>query len=998
MSDCNNSKPLKTVYNTSIAFLVIILLVMFGLVMTGIIKKTFGKTDSRPVTKNEIAEVEKYYQPIDRWTTPENKEYKYQVSNNNFIDVTGTNKCRTYTYENIFIDRGFKRTFNDTEATTPNFNNVFIDYFNGFNHIGGDHRCLSEDQLKVVNNSKTCKTIAETSYNACYTVFGEEVSVGTSIGYTTHCETQNNCEGFVSNISLNFELGENQKINSNTRCINIDKIKVPSKIFNDNNFDYYKSIGILQLDKTLPNDTTVYPIQISSQYCNTKRTNQKFLVTNHRFEKTQEKTGNESKTVTKFVPDVTGLYTSLEFKPLNSYLDIIFEDSGGIAELSITKGGSGYALLDEYSLTAVNPTIGKGTGGKVVASVVNDSGEITSLTLSQQGEDYSIGTCYNLVAVGGISPPTTEAEVIITNIYKTNPKYVLRLNNSDNLTENVKWISMPSLDLSKARFPTQQRCNLVNPIKGNDGNSIIPEFLTKSTVFNKSNLSGGKINMERGYCSKTIDFYPTQNFRVETQNCRVNPFNFYNYSVRTTKGNQPNQKNKNPFVLVKKQTGRVFSTGEVFQDGDCDILVQNATGPICSFPVNYFKNTGNGVLTFLGKTDGQPHGKYYKDSDIGLISTFTVTQQPADQVTYKTGTYTNISPVSVTGKGEGATFDIDLRAVYQPNQNIYAPRVELKTTDQGKDYNTGDVLTFSGTSIGLNSDYKIQITEVEMESFTFVSIPMNSKYQLAPDPINASENDFPNRGFVVEAQLQSVGAIEFAPTANSAGFGMELNRNIYFYQTNTKKGELTNNAYYNNLVEFLKTPQTAALNRNTTTPINNKLIYATPTSIQDVEYSGNLPAPASLGINQGTKLGFNFLNYSDMVLSPSPPQLVYGGEIISNNKILVEVMADLGINETDDVENFFINNKNGIDTNITFIKSLQYTSLNYSEENNNSVENKSEIVLGKFIPYSNFTSMRIRNGNLPDPETIDKTYYNYNRFQLIPYGLNNVYQAKIGTQ
>ena len=73
MSDCNNSKPLKTVYNTSIAFLVIILLVMFGLVMTGIIKKTFGKTDSRPVTKNEIAEVEKYYQPIDRWTTPEKK-------------------------------------------------------------------------------------------------------------------------------------------------------------------------------------------------------------------------------------------------------------------------------------------------------------------------------------------------------------------------------------------------------------------------------------------------------------------------------------------------------------------------------------------------------------------------------------------------------------------------------------------------------------------------------------------------------------------------------------------------------------------------------------------------------------------------------------------------------------------------------------------------------------------------------------------------------------
>ena len=926
------------------------------------------------------------------------KEYKYQISNNNFIDVTGSNECRTYTYENIFIDRGFKRTFNDTEATTPNFNNVFIDYFNGFNHIGGDHRCISEDQLKVVNNSKTCKTVAETSYNACYTVFGEEVSTGTSISYTTHCDTQNNCEGFVSNISLNFELGENKKINSNTRCINIDKIKVPSKIFNDEKFDYYKSIGILQLDTTLPKDTTVYPVEISSQYCNTKRTNQKFLVTNHRFEKTQETIENESKTVTKFVPDVTGLYTSLEFKPLNSYLDIVFEDSGGIAELSITEGGSGYGLLAECSLVAVDPTIGKGTGGKVVASVVNESGKITSLTLSQQGEGYSIGTCYNLVVVGGISPPTTQAEVIITNVYKTNPNYVLRKNNENNLTENVKWISMPSLDLSKARFPTEQRCNLVNPIKGNDGNSIIPEFLTKATVFNESNLSEEKINMEPGYCSKTIDFYPTQNFRVETQNCRVNPFNFYNYSVRTNKGDQPTQKNSNPFVLVKKQEERIFSTGEVFQDGDCDILVQNAADPICAFPVNYFKNTGNGVLTFLGKNDVQEYGTYYKASDIGLISTFTVTQQPGDQTIYKTGTYTNISPVSVTGTGTGATFDIDLRAVYQPTQNIYAPRVELKTINQGKNYNTGEILTFSGTSIGLNSDFKIQIIEVEMESFTFVSIPMNSKYQLASDPINASENDFPNRGFVVEAQLQSGGALEFAPTANSIGFGMELNRNIYFYQTNTRTGEIINNTYYNNLVEFLKTTQTAATSRSITIPINNSLIFVTPTSIQDVEYSGTLAAPTSLGIEQGTNLGFNFLNYSDMVLSPSPPQLVYGGEIISNNKILVEVMSDLGINEPDEVENFFINNKTGIDTNITFIKSLQYTSLNYSEQNTNSVENNSEIVLGKFIPYSNFTSMRTRNGKLPDPEVVDKTYYNYNRFQLIPYGLDSVYQSKVETQ
>tara|TARA_R110000772_G_scaffold92854_2_gene189867 strand:- start:288 stop:797 length:510 start_codon:yes stop_codon:yes gene_type:complete len=152
-----------------------------------------------------------------------------------------------------------------------------------------------------------------------------------------------------------------------------------------------------------------------------------------------------------------------------------------------------------------------------------------------------------------------------------------------------------------------------------------------------------------------------------------------------------------------------------------------------------------------------------------------------------------------------------------------------------------------------------------------------------------------------------------------------------------------------------------------------------------------------------------------MKLNPSPQQMIYGGQITIGNVTLTEEFAGLNINDVKGITNYFLSQKSKFDTDVVYLKSLQYPSLGYSETSENQVNTNTPIILGKFIPYSSFTPMtRSRRSErgidyansigfnnvkaeelLGLPEITEPLQYNNNYTQIIPYGLDEVYNTDI---
>ena len=1013
----------NVVRKTSKYTLIILVIIVIAILLTRIIKKLVNENNNKIIKKSGVKSVDSYYTPVPSWGTSTAADYYYPEKNG--FPVLGTKGCQVYTYENIYAENEFGSVLDVVSDSKPNVNTVFEDYVNGLNHTGGliglKLGCLTQDQIYAQNITRKCNS-SNSKYTVCYDSRGSVTASGASVSFPVECSSEELpiCAGRLGSISLNFEI-EDKKINQQTRCLGVSTIKVPSKLFKDSRLDYYKEDGIIEEDDSLKGKN-YYPVTLVSDICNTRSSKQKFLITNYRFGVTQETGGDTSTTGNTFSVDNEGIYTSIIYKPLNAYLDMEFSNTGGIASLEIGVSGTGYSNGEQdITLFGSHPNA---KGGRVTVVTEGSNGAVGSLIISELGEGYQQG-------VSGFVNGTTgkKAIFVITSVYKTNPQFVLRpLPNSNPNFVDIKWLYFPSLDLSSARFPAQQRCNFINPFsegkKKDKRYSLLSSPLEQDTVFIESNFNKDIVGIGSGYCSNGVSFYPELTFRNLTQGGRLNPFNDYQYNVLSNRGNQAGQKNIHPFELRRKDTRTNFSPGNTFRDGTAEILVEDFSKNICQFPSEYFKDTRGAVLSISPNQSFTPNPGYnpiYKQSTTGLISSVIVDTQPGNQQGFLTGSYQGVSVTS--GVGTSAAFNIEVSAKFNLLNFQLVPEIKVTgIANQGGNYQVEEILTIFPPDIGLCSKQypKLKVEKTELEKFIFTSIPMDSNYNLDPDPEFTPRNDYPNRDFTVAGTIDSNNNFEiFQDLILDRGFGMTPGYTMWMIQLDINSGGFISQENYNNLKNYI-----TKFKGNTTKVVKNPrfkrdyypaLIGIVPDSVQENEYSGSIQAPVTLGVSQNKTVEFNFLQDSKMKLNPSPQQMIYGGQITIGNVTLTEEFAGLNINDVKGITNYFLSQKSKFDTDVVYLKSLQYPSLGYSETSENQVNTNTPIILGKFIPYSSFTPMtRSRRRErgidfasnigfndvqkeefLGLPEITEPFQYNNNYTQIIPYGLDEVYNTDI---
>ena len=300
---------------------------------------------------------------------------------------------------------------------------------------------------------------------------------------------------------------------------------------------------------------------------------------------------------------------------------------------------------------------------------------------------------------------------------------------------------------------------------------------------------------------------------------------------------------------------------------------------------------------------------------------------------------------------------------------------------------------------------------------------MDSTYTLSSTPLQGDNASFTNKDFAVIGTLvpSEDGADlifeVFDDLVTDRGVGMKVGFLMWMVQIDLTTGGFISTSYRTNLNSYLLTLNSLTQGFYATGKFTN-LIWIAPDNVQTNQYSGNTPAPFSLGVSTNQNIEFNFLSGSQMVLNPSPAQIVYGGETVIDNLNLVEEFTALNINTPKEIKNYFLARKTNINTSVTFLKSLQYQNLVYDTEDDNTVTPQDNIILGKFIPYTSFTPMsraivekkklifiwaiipipvieKVIHTQIGLPTIVDDTLYNPNYTQIIPYGLDGAFNNNV---
>lgn len=1039
--EARNAKIINIAKKVSIGLLVVIILVLVAFLAKNVIKKEIPSQDGSVTKSSEstgtLQQVNQYYKARDPWDVF--KPVNFVFPEKNGFKVPGTDQCQVYTYENIFADEEYGSSLDVTNNVKPNINSVFLDYVNGLNHIGGDFKCISQDQIEAQNVSKTCKNDNST-FNSCYLSSGEIVQRGVSITYPYQCTNLPKCTGKLGSLSLNFgleELFDQARVNGNTKCIGISTISVPTD-YNTlypqgTDLQFYENSGLIKVDTTLPPETTSFPVTLKNETCNPRAVSQKLLFNRYTFGETQQTSGNTSSQELGYKISDTGLYTEILFKPLNAYLDYEFSGTGSISSLKLVSGGKDYPSGSFGYITSLKenglPSLSNRANVSFDVTQVNKSVIKGSIIIIEGGSDYQQGQQYFISK--GTCPynEETDALVEVISVYETNPNLVLRKRNTTSIAEGIKWMFFPQVDLSSVRYPITQRCNFLNPTTLSNGDyTILSTTLQENQLFNKTNINGAvkqssfsvgniedlvKSELLPGYCQDFTPNYPSQTFQNLTPGCKLNPTYFYDYIITTIDGDNIQLPSTDPlffFIPDNPESVQNYTTGSTITDGTCKVQVLDFANNICEFSPEYFQNSNGSVTNF----ETLPRGvntTLYKESDTGLVISVDVNEQPkSSSGNFVANTYTGISPVSQTTnsggttQGSGVIFDVSVGVGFNPNTSINSPIVSVDIKSTGSNYNIGDLLTLKSSEIGLSgySNPVIKVVNVETEKFIFKAIPTtatassSSNGTLSSTPESASIEEFPVRDLSFIGSITNNSLQISSDSIVNRGFNYSILQTVFLYQLSLTTKTFIDSTYQQNIENYISNTVSTA------TSSLSELISIIVTDILGNEYSGLTPAPHSLlpENNNSEFIKFNFLAESGMKLNPAPPQMVYGAEIFEGNQTLIDVFGSLQINKGKDIENFFISTKaGGRETSVTYLKSLQYEALKYTPVNNNEISTQSNIILGKYIPYTSFTPMENVPGSNSDlPTGVSGTLYNNNFSVIIPYGLNDLYNTNITLQ
>lgn len=423
-------------------------------------------------------------------------------------------------------------------------------------------------------------------------------------------------------------------------------------------------------------------------------------------------------------------------------------------------------------------------------------------------------------------------------------------------------------------------------------------------------------------------------------------------------------------------------------DGDVEWQQTNTFQNTLAFRENYFLNSplddGQGKVTTV--SDITEENLKFIEPTIGKISEINIIDLnygDVDLPSFDSSRIVNLNTTTLTASG-GASVGEDASAlvsfIAQGTSTIIN---SFQIISPGKNFKTGTFsLLASGISAGLSGSINnLQITsEDDVFLFEAVATDLNSGNPISSLTVTETLNFNINYGLTVDLLENNTLNLE-DPTIIQGGYGYKATDKIYI------------NQYSENGSVF-----GASFNQDSITLENmQKLPYLNVVNAADTGVSFFVATPRKLfPDNPPSQILYNFWEDSTGVYDLSPQQIIYYGDFVKDTNGASAYIGD----PSKDLLNFFLSNKidDSAFTNIEFLSSLQIPSYDYTTSGISSIPSYEGLQLKRFIPYSKFTPP-VKTGNQQIPTVRGtSTYYNYNYCQLIPYGIENVYNYQFSNE
>ena len=338
--------------------LICIIILIILIVINFTLKEKITETENKGFVPKSVSDKTDYsfYEPVNSWGATKSTTYNIPGG----LPIIGSDECRTYRFESL-IENNFTR---------PNTENLFQDLVEGecrqVPNVSKDNVFYDdEDEITARHVTRSCD--GGNPNAICTTETGVVINSGESITYTERCVTNFDYDGQIGALTFNYLLAEGESgvsdgLDPSCKCIGISTIKIP-KDLQETGLDFYESLGIIDRSSEIESGSSTFPVTFKNIFCNPNDPIQKLKLTKY------EDPGGLKK-------GMSGIYGKIEFRGLDSYLDIQFGEIGGLDNIyfnGTSRGGTSFYFT--------NPILNEFNSYPVY------SGKITSENKFQRDED-----------------------------------------------------------------------------------------------------------------------------------------------------------------------------------------------------------------------------------------------------------------------------------------------------------------------------------------------------------------------------------------------------------------------------------------------------------------------------------------------------------------------------------------------------------------------------------------------------------------------------------
>ena len=919
------------------------------------------------------------------------------------LPLTDTDTCSVYTYVNEFAIE-----------VKPSLNRVFDDLYNGlvFRSNIENISCIDTNQIVAKNATHTCNSKIP---NTCINSYGNYVSYGVSEDYTDSCPgTLPACPGSNYSISCNFQLSAYDSLNINSKFLAINNLVTSKGDYEklEKEDGHYFQEGYFIEDPSGGTSGVFAPNFYNTMY-QSASARQQFKIIRYSYDGDSE----------AWSESVAGPFAKIIFQPANAYLTA--DKDYNIIMKTVTDinddGAIQWLMVPPLNLDPGQfPVIDKFTAGNIknLSSEAECYGKVTKNNLNYFDPAY-VFPSYQDIKKGDLRV-----------------EFPLKANFSNFFQYWADGTTDKALFPDTSKYPT----NVFRALKGGQA----------SDQADFKNIDLSAINyawIDMGTCGRDTDFERTTNY-LDINVVAATLLNKIYSTSSDTSGYDDDSVRIN--ITISTTPIADFSYGNIFQDGE---VVWESLDPyqlIAPFEADYF-TAGSQLpaatqITTQITTGGTTAAVTYIKPASGLVIKIDTSDLNYSYTEFSEGVKqlplnNNTTTLGITPSSDNAVISLIFAKSQDTNGNSVVAIADIIVDDPGSNYTDTSFDIFStalGASASASNITNLKLTTDEQKVlYTAVSIGTdNNPYTiLNPNiPFKQGGLQIPTDEVTITNGEFSLNPSPLAIGVSTGGQGYNVNDLVYINQLD-QYGNSVFGASFNpeNLTEpnmkklaTVQVTATAVPQPSASTSAKHSLVRAGLSFNDSDTNSTPVYSTTADSIPLDTNaIQYNYYNNSPGKYESSPPQIAFVGDgTIDNLKNIIKEGS------AEELTSYFFAEKKSPDsfyTGVENIKTIQFTDLNYIGSDigdidtnvvkNNSLGENIQPVLGRFIPYTAFQPPKrlkinskkyyvpgkgsfVENIYLPGPATVpgDYIYYNNNYTQLVPTGIDNIYNSAIDSQ